>query len=451
MQSKISLFRTLRRRRLPEGPTLICLPDKNASTVSIQIWLPAGTSSEKKSETGLAHFLEHMIFKGSRNLGIGELASRVEAAGGDINAYTMSDATYYYLDCLPETAEACLEMLADAVWWPRLEQAEADRERGVILAEIDRSMDQPDQVIQHRLFEKAYGKDHPYGWPIMGSRRAVSGFGRRELKRFHRRCYAPPRSIVAVSGRVDVSAIRDVLRKKFRAEGTLSSSAGQSGRVRVPVPRPQGAAPRLFVLRERSGLAHLEVAFEIPPFTGADAPALEVLAMILGMGESSRLYKRMCVETSLMHEVSAENFFSLGEGLLFLGGTAAPGRATAAAEAIIGIGREMAHSSPATPEELGRVRLNFLSDMEFRREGMGGYARIAGYAELLAGDARFADIYLNRLMKVGSKDVSRVAERYLRPEGATAGILIPQNAGGGATRKETRRTWSRFQLKVIFV
>ena len=82
MQSKISLFKTLRRRRLPVGPKLICLPDENASTVSIQIWLPAGTSAEKKDEAGLAHFLEHMIFKGSRNLGVGELASRVEAAGG---------------------------------------------------------------------------------------------------------------------------------------------------------------------------------------------------------------------------------------------------------------------------------------------------------------------------------------------------------------------------------
>jgi zinc protease len=439
MQSKISLFKTLRRRRLPVGPKLICLPDENASTVSIQIWLPAGTSAEKKDEAGLAHFLEHMIFKGSRNLGVGELASRVEAAGGDINAYTMSDATYYYLACLPETAEDCLEMLADAVWWPRLDQTEADRERGVILAEIDRSMDQPDQVLQHRLFEKAYGKDHPYGWPIMGSRRAVSGFGRRELRRFHSRCYAPSRSIVAVSGRVDMSAIRGVLREKFRAEGELPSSVRQSRRIRVPAPRPVGAAPRLSILRERSGLAHLVVAYEIPSFTDTDAPALEVLAMILGMGESSRLYKKMCVETSLMHEVSAENFFSLGAGLLFLGGTAASGQAASAAEMIVRIGREIVRTSPATPEELERVRLNFLSDMEFRREGLSGYARIAGYAELLAGDARFAEVYLNRLMKVGAKEVSRVAERYLRPEGATSGVLIPLNAGGGTTRKELLR------------
>ena len=120
MRNKHSLFPDLVQRRLPEGPAFVFLPDSDAATASIQIWFRAGTSAEEKGEDGLAPFLEHLVFKGSKNLGVGELAARVEASGGDINAYTMSDATYYYLTCLPEAAEECMDILADAVWSPSL-------------------------------------------------------------------------------------------------------------------------------------------------------------------------------------------------------------------------------------------------------------------------------------------------------------------------------------------
>ena len=96
MRINLELFPHLIRKRLPEGPTLFLLPDPGAATVAIQAWLPSGSSAERRDEEGLAHFLEHMIFKGSRGLGMGELAARVEASGGDINAYTMSDSTYYH-------------------------------------------------------------------------------------------------------------------------------------------------------------------------------------------------------------------------------------------------------------------------------------------------------------------------------------------------------------------
>ncbi|MFP6868124.1 MAG: pitrilysin family protein [Nitrospinota bacterium] len=439
MQSKFSLFPRLKRIRLAGGPTLICLPELSAPTVSMQIWLPAGSSSEKKGEDGLAHFLEHMIFKGSRNLGVGELASRVEGAGGDINAYTMSDAAYYYLTCLPEFAETCLESLADAVWWPRLNSIEMDRERGVILAEIDRSMDQPDQVLQHHLFQRAYGKSHPYGQSIMGSRRSVSRFAGGDLRRFHRRRYDPSVSVVVISGNMQVRGARRVLREKFRAEsGKGSRRPAKMRPAAIPAPAPSASAPRLFALRGRSGLAHLEIAFSIPTFRHPDAPALDILAMILGMGESSRLFQKLCVETSLMHEVSAENFFSLGDGLLFLGGLAEPGAAVDSIENILRTGIGIAGEFPPTAEEMNRARLNFISDLEFRRESMGGYARMAGYAQLLAGGVRFSERYLNRLLQVSPDDVRRAAARYLRPEGITSGCLIPRQSGGRLDARKMR-------------
>ena len=423
----------------PGGPALIVLPDKNARVASVQVWVPAGPAVERPGEDGLAHFLEHMVFKGSRNLGVGELAARVEAAGGDTNAYTMSDATYYYLVCLPEAAEACAVMLADAVWWPKFAAGEVERERGVILAEIDRSEDQPDQVLQQRLFERAYGKTHPYGRPIMGAARSVRRFDAAALRRFHRRCYRPGGCVVVASGNVSAAGMRRALAGKLRAENGSKRAGAKKALPKAlprllptaPPPEPKGRGPRAFVVRERSGLAHLEMAFAIPEFKHADAPALEVLAMILGMGESSRLYKRVCAGRSLMHEVTAENFFAAGEGLLFLGGLTAPGRVAEAAGEILRVARELIEAAPPTAEEMDRARVNFVADMEFRREGMGGYARIAGYARLMAGSVGFAERYLGRLMAVTAEDVSRAAARWLRPEGLTAGALIPEGANGG--------------------
>jgi len=444
MQSKLSLFPRLKRIRLTGGPTLICLPEPSSSTVSMQIWLPAGSSSEKQGEHGLAHFLEHMVFKGSRNLGVGELASRVEGAGGDINAYTMSDAAYYYLTCLPESAESCLESLADAVWWPRLAQREMDRERGVILAEIDRSMDQPEQLLQYHLFHHAYGKNHPYGHSIMGSRRSVSRFASRDLRRFHRRRYDPSMSVVVISGNMPSQMAARVLKKKFRTEIQNGNHRPREKKlIDTPKLAPRFSAPRAFSLRGRSGLSHLEIAFTIPSFRHKDAPALDILVMILGMGESSRLYQDLCVETSLMYEVSAENFFSLGDGLLFLGGTSEPSTMVDSIEKILRVGKGIAGDFPPTADEMHRAHLNFMSDLEFRRESMGSYARMAGYAQLLAGSIRFLEDYLNCLLQVSPSDVRRVARRYFRPESITAGCLIPRQSGDWIDARKMKRAIGR--------
>ncbi len=432
MRINPSLFSHLIRRRLPEGPTLLLLPDPGATTVAIQAWLPSGSSAEGDDEAGLAHFLEHMIFKGSRGLGVGELAARVEASGGDINAYTMSDSTNYHLTCLPETMETCLADLTEALWWPRFEEVEIERERGVVLAEIDRSMDQPDQILQNHLFRKAYGKSHPYGRPIVGSRTSVSKFGVKSLRWFHRRCYDPSKTIIVLSGNVSEKKARCIIRKilEKRPRSASSSRGNRKSPLRVLDPSPEGKGPRIFQVRGRSGLAHLEIAFAVPSLLHKDAPALEALAMILGLGESSRLYHQLCVKAPMMHDATADVFFSLGEGLFFLGGMAAPEYVAASSGEIVRIMKKMAGDGPPTEEELRRTRLNFLSDMEFRRETVSGEARLVGYAQLLAGNARFAQTYLCRFMKVTPKDVQRVIKKYFHPEKITAGAFIPQSTDG---------------------
>ena len=178
--------------------------------------------------------------------------------------------------------------------------------------------------------------------------------------------------------------------------------------------------------RGRSGTAHLELAFEIPPLTNRDAPALEVLGIVLGAGESSRLYEHLCMNTSLMFDVSADVYLSGGPGLFFLGGYAAPGNIEKAAEQILQVAKQIFEEKTASPDELDRVRMNYLTGLEFRRESMTGRARVAGYSELIAGDPNYHFKYMRKVMEVDANDVSDVARRYLSPSRLTAGVFFPK-------------------------
>ncbi|MDA1001634.1 MAG: pitrilysin family protein, partial [bacterium] len=361
-----------------------------------------GSHTERPGQEGISHFVEHMIFKGSRNLEVGGLAGLAEMAGGDINAYTMSDATCYVLTCLPETMETCLDAMADALWRPNFDPLEVEREQSVILEEIYRADDEPEQKLQKKLFRLAYGKSHPYGQPILGSAASVRGISARDLRRYHRERYAPPKACVVLVGPIDKREGRrraGRILADLRPGGRLVLSR-PAGRMRIPRPSPSSRGPRFFTMPGRTGVAHFELAFEVPPVTHPDAPAIEALAMILGAGESSRLYRTLCAEAGILDDVSTDPFLSAGPGLLFLGGGGDAGKIAPAAAEMIRQALALGGALPPEEEEVARVLRWFEADLEFRRESAGGRARIAGYAEIVAGNPRFALQYFDRILKL---------------------------------------------------
>lgn len=431
--------------RMRGGPACIFLAAPEAPAVSVQAWFPVGGVTETAAVAGVSHFLEHMIFKGSRSLGVGELAALAESAGGDVNAYTTSESTCYDLIAMPDSFAACLEALLDALWLPRLDAEEVRQERQVILSELNRAYEQPDQLLQHHLYRAAYGGQHPYGRAILGTRRTVRRMGARALRAYHRKFYAPSSAVLVCAGAFDVREARAILRERQKDWRAIWPNARRAKRMRAPKPAPPRAGPRAFVRRARAGTAHLDLAFEIPPFTHRDAPALEVLAMVLGAGESARLYERLCLRASLMFDVSAEAYFSGGPGLLFLGGYAAPESAQKACGEIIRVAREVAEDAPPTAEELDKVRMNYVAGLEFRRERMAERARVAGYSALITGDADYHRKYMQRVMGVGADDVSDAARRYLDPARLTAGVLLPKGEAAGVGAQSIRKAiWRGF-------
>ncbi len=422
--------------RMKGGPTCLFLQDSNAPAVSVQAWFLVGSLTETDRLAGISHFLEHMIFKGSENLEVGELASLAESSGGDINAYTTNESTHYDLISMPDEFEGCLHALLDALWWPRFEDSEVRQERQVILSEWNRTYEQPDQVLQYYLYREAYGPRHPYGRAILGTRRTLKSIGAGELKKYHAKFYEPSSAVLVFAGDFDISRVKSILRKGLKSFLNKWPKLQQRKMPNVPRPAPLNAGPRIFVRRGRAGTAHLEFAFEIPPLTHRDAPALEVLGIVLGSGESSRLYEHLCMNTSLMFDVSADVYLSSGPGLFFLGGYTAPESVEMAAEQILQVAKQIIENMPLTPGELDKVRMNYLAGLEFRRESMTGRARVAGYSELITQDPNYHLKYMKMVMKVDADDVSDVAKRYLTPSRMTAGVFFPK---GEAPRVGVRR------------
>ncbi len=432
--------------RVRGGPACLFLPDSTAPAVSVQAWFRVGSLTETDPLEGISHFLEHMIFKGSQNLEVGELASLAESSGGDINAYTTSESTHYDLISMPDKFEGCLEALLDALWWPRFEESEVRQERQVILSELNRTYEQPDQLLQYHLYREAYGRRHPYGRAILGTRQTLKRIGAGELKRYHDKFYSPSSAVLVFAGAFDVPRIKSILRKKQKSLLIKWPKPGRKKMPKVPLPAPLKTGPRIVVQRGRSGTAHLDLAFEIPPLTHRDAPALEVLGIVLGAGESSRLYEHLCMSTSLMFDVSTDVYFSSGPGLFFLGGYTTPENVEKAAGHILQVAKQIIEEKPASPSELDKVRMNYLTGLEFRRESMTGRARVAGYSELLTGDPNYYLKYMKMVMEVNANDVSDVARRYLTPSRLTAGVFLPK---GEAPRIGVRRIrkaiWDGFE------
>ena len=431
---------------MKSGPTCLFLPDSTAPAVSVQAWFRVGSLTETDPLAGISHFLEHMIFKGSKNLEVGELASLAESSGGDINAYTTNETTHYDLVSMPDKFERCLEALLDALWRPRFDENEVRQERQVILSEFNRTYEQPDQVLQYHLYREAYGPRHPFGRAILGTRRTLKNIGAGELKSYHTKFYSPSSAILVFAGAFDVLQVKSTLRKRRKDLFTKWSNPRRRKMPKVPRAAPSNAGPRIVVRRGRSGTAHLEIAFEIPPLIHIDAPALEVLGIVLGAGESSRLYEHLCMNESLMFDVSTDVYFCGGPGLFFLGGYTAPENVEKAAEQILQVAKQIIEDRPLTPSELEKVRANYLTGLEFRRESMTGRARVAGYSELITGDPNYHLKYTKMVMEVGADDVSDVARRYLVPLRMTAGVFSPK---GEAPRIDVRRIrkaiWSGFE------
>ena len=403
---------------LPNGLTLILKPDRSAALASVQVWVKTGSMHEGEHlGAGLSHYLEHMLFKGTERRAGREISATVQAHGGYINAYTTFDRTVYYIDLPSEHTTVAIDILADAVLHSKLPEDEAVKEKDVILREIAMTKDDPHNRLWDALFATAF-REHPYRQPIIGHRDVFSAATPENLTAYYRARYVPNNLVVVVVGDFDLAATRASVAQHFGA-----APRGRLAPVLVPE-EPLQLAPRTEHRYEDVEVTRAVLAWPIPGLTHHDAPVLDLLATVLGHGDSSVLWREIRERTGLVHTIDASSWSPGTSGLFCVSFTSDGAKRT---KAVAAIEQSLARCATRgfSPAELKKALRQLVVGEINSRKTMSGQASRLGAAEVVAGDLDYSRTYFQHLRSVTPADVQRVLKTYLLPERLTSISLNP--------------------------
>lgn len=414
-------------RRAGAGPT------PAAGVVAVQLWVLSGTAAERPSEHGCAHLLEHMLFKPDpEDPAAGDIATAVEALGGDVNAFTSHDETVFHATVPATAALPCIDALLRPIVAPRFDPEVLAREADVVVEEIHQHDDDPASRTVQALMERLF-TSHAYGRSVTGTAVEVLAHRPGRLRGFHRRAYAADRVRLIVVGPVDPAAVEATARPWLRR----LPAGGRRGvaEVRATPPGRGGAE----VSRQDVHEAQLHVGWVGPPLPEPDAVALEVASVVLGYGEASRLTAQLRRGEGLVSDAHASFFGSRLASTMLVSGHGEGLVAGQAAEAVLSMVEQLG-TVPIEEEELARARAVLESDLIYRRETAQGQAHALGYLLSLAGDLDADRRYYEALSSLTARDVREACRRHLAPVRAHVGVVVPKRA---VTAAEARRMRTR--------
>jgi zinc protease len=414
---------------LDNGLRVLVQDDPRNPIVAVQVFYRVGSRNERPGATGLAHFLEHMMFKGTPTYGRGQIARLIEENGGRDNAYTTKDLTSYYTTIAADRLDLVLRIEADRMRHLLLNAAEIDSERKVVMEERRmRSEDDPDGLVYEAMSSLAF-KAHPYRWPIIGWMSDIARINRAELRAFYDTYYLPNNAILVIAGDV-------------RAPAALAMARRHFGRIaRGAVPPPVTAvepAPlderRLVVRREQAQLPVVNIAWHVPNHSSADAPALELLSTLLSSGRTSRLYQKLVYEKRMVLGAGGDySYLSLDPSLFWFYAAPLPGQAPEAVEQALLAEIERLKQEVVPEEELARARNQIEASFVWRQDSVFSRASVLGRFEML-GSWRLLDDYLPKLRAVTAADLQRVARTYFALDRKNVSILLPAEPAAPASR-----------------
>ncbi len=427
---------------LPNGLTVLTCETQLAPVAEIQLWAKVGSADERPFESGLAHFHEHMLFKGTERRGVGEIAGEIEGAGGRINAYTSFDTTVYHATLPSDQLAVGVDVLSDALLHSVFDPAEIDREIEVVREEIRRSEDSPSQVLGQAVFSECY-QVHPYREPILGSDDSVASIDRERLRAFFERWYTPDNIVAVAAGDFDRAELVEQLRVRFdgRALGKISRQRPQE---------PTQSGRRTVVCARPFERVNIELAYPSVPFRHDDCALLDLLAFVLGNSDSSRLHRRVKEREGVVDHIDAYSYTPMERGLTSISMGTDRERALAAIEASVAE-VERFRVEAVSDEELERARVNYLASEHFERESVSGLAMKLGSFHVTAGDYRHETDYMTRIRSATPADLLRVAQRYLAADQITVGAVLAESDAAALDAASIGRAVSRGSERIARV
>jgi predicted Zn-dependent peptidase len=393
---------TFERQTLGNGLRVLTAPMSHAQSVTCFVMVAAGSRYERHETNGIAHFTEHMVFKGTeRRPTARDIAGEVDAIGGEFNAFTSKEYTGYYVRCAAASRDVALDVLTDMLRHSKFDPEEIDREKGVILEEMNMYLDTPRDLVDSVYEELLYG-DQPLGWMIIGNKDAIQGAQRETFLDYLRRWYTPDRIVVGIGGRIGDDLVP-------RIEELLGDVGGNGAGAPAPLePVPTGA-PRVKVHTKESDQAHLCIGAHSYPLKHPDRYVLQLMATVLGGGMSSRLFTEVRERRGLAYYVFGVNHSYTDAGTLYSQAGVDLNRIDDAISTIAGELKKMA-DEPVPTDELEKARSFAKGRFALQTESPQGMIQFGLRREVLEGAAVEPQEVLEGVNAVTAEDVQRVAQ-----------------------------------------
>ena len=409
---------------LKNGMKVIVKEDHRAPTVAHMIWYKAGSMDEHNGTTGVAHALEHMMFKGTKTLKPGEFSQRVAALGGRENAFTSKDYTGYYQQIEKSKLEKVMALEADRMANLVLDKEEFSREIRVVMEERRwRTEDQPIPLVYEALSATAF-MAHPYHHPIAGWMSDLQNMTVQDAKAWYERWYAPNNAVMVVTGDVDAKQVHALAEKHF----------GKIPRKAVPVTKPQEEPPqrgiRRVTVKAPAENPYVVLAFKVPGLRDVEkddeSHALDVLAAILDGYDNARLNAKL-VRTDRVANSAGAGYANVARGpvLFLLDGTPVAGTTTEQLEKLLRAEVERIANEGVSEQELKRVKAQLIAGQIYKRDSIFGQAMEIGTMEMAGLSHTKIDRIIEKLKAVTAEQVKAVAQKYFGDDALTVATLVP--------------------------
>jgi len=402
---------------LTNGLQVVVIPLENSTNViSTDIFYKVGSRNEVMGKTGIAHMLEHMNFKSTKNLDAGEFDKEVKSIGGVNNASTSFDYTHYYIKSSTDNLGKSIELYAELMQNLNLKDKEFQPERDVVAEERRwRTDNNPMGYLYFKMFNNAYVY-HPYHWTPIGFMNDIKTWDIKDIKDFHKTYYQPNNAILIVTGDVDPKDVFKKVKKEFK---DIKNTA------KIPefkfVEPEQDGAKRVMIKKD-SEVEMIAITFHIPDFKDPDQVTLSVISEILYSGKSSRLYKELVDKKRLVNTVYAYNMENTDPGLFIFLAVCNPGIKAEDVETELIKQIKLMKTTKVTKAELDKVKINTKSDFIHSLESSTSIANLYG-SYLVRGDLTPLLTYEEDVKKVTAKEVQTIAKKYFDFDKSTTVIL----------------------------
>lgn len=416
----------IQRHELANGLKIVVAEDHSRPVVNLQVWYHVGAKDERPGRTGFAHLFEHMMFRGSKNVGPEEHMRYVREAGGEVNAYTGFDATVYWETFPPNFLERMIWLEADRMASLEISDENFKKEREVVKEERrNRYENPPYGAVMEDVFAAAY-KKYPYKHIPIGSMEDLNHATLADVRDFHDTYYVPNNATVVIVGDMK---FKDAVAMLERYTGKIKRSAKPVPRVTATEP-PQTALQEMTKTYPKAPLDAVVSAYHLPPMGHPDSYPLEVASAILSNGQSSRLYRQMVYKEQIAMSAFGQAFSLEGPSLFFGGAIANQGKSIKEVSASFQMVVEAMRKQPVTDEELDKAKNQILSQFITGRESMQSKADFLGQMAVMRNNPDLFNTEIENYRKVTAADVQRVCQKYLIPGNETRLFLKAGTQGG---------------------